>query len=560
MFSIFGKILSFARWFFVLAYVIALFAIGVKLYPLLKDCWTCDVFSTMYDVFGKISMETFSYFQQYVLIIVSVCLALWIVYKTYEALSPTIDSMLYPDAPKFNPDFIKNIYKKIFLTMAVLGLFIFNDPRNIFSNTFEITLDFGSSIGRELVHKKIIKPELIPSECQNQSSELTYKEDSVLSENTKNNMVCLMHEVNILRHDYMDLGITMFEYGLKPMIATAVAYVATRVAFFAGGIFIKKFGTKGWIKKMNKKLDKLTDRLTNSTDDKNKRKIQKSINDLKKKLEQEASSGKTTKKMEKRGEVVGGTVGKVAGIGVVAGIIAMSEDVRIGLSGICLLIGLTIMNMFFGFIIVEYMLFLGITIILFPVLAVCYIFKDVSGLGGFATKGLSDTFSFALRLIFTCLAMVICSEINDWILGGMFANASTGNITTPQTAIALLKAGDIAGFNDAMGSSWYLAYVLLALYFDFVILNHAPKIAGWFGATVSDSSLVGPLKSLGKSSLSTVTSVSREIKHYTKYGNTKDMIKGRRIDNTMTYLSGKVGGGVNWLRGKFSKKTGGGNG
>ena len=541
MFSTLGKIVSIAKWLLLLAYVVALFALGVKLYPILKDCWTCEVFGSMYDVFGRVSMQTFPHFQQYILIIVSFCLALWLVYKTYEALTPTIDSMLYPDAPKFSPDYLKTIYKKIFLTMAVFGLFIFNDPRNIFANTFEITLDFGSGISREFLRKKIVKPEHIPDECKSQPASLVYKDDSALSENTKNNMICLMKEVNVLRHDYMDLGSTMFEYGLKPMIVTAVSYILTRVAFFAGGEIIKKFGGRFFIKKiLNPKANKLLEKIALSDDENVKKKLKKEFDKVMKQAEGEVNAGKITKGAKRIGNKVNSAGKGVAAVETLA-IFALDEDVRIGVAGILLIMGLTIINLYFSFIIVEFMLFLGITIILFPILAACYIFHDVSGLGNFVTVGISSTFSFALRLIFTCLAMVFCAEINDWILGGMFSS-STANITTAQEAIALLKAGDIEAFNEAVGTTWYISYILLALFFNFVLIESSKKFAGWFGGQVKDSSLVQPLVSMGKSSLTTVTSAVRELKNYRKTGTTKASEKGEKIDGFINYFRGKFNG------------------
>lgn len=508
------------------------------MYPLLKDCWTCSVFESMYDAFSIISFQTFEYFQSEIFKVLSVCLALWVVYKTYLAFQPTLDAMLYPDAPKFNADYIKDIYKKIFLTVAVVGLFIVNNPRNIFANTFEITLDFGSGVGREFIRKKIIQKDKIPSSCQNMPTTLVYKEGHVLSENTKNNMVCLMREVNVLRYDYMDLGISMFEYGLKPMIATAVEYIAIRGAFFIGGSFAKNFGSKKWFKKMGKKRDKLNDMLSNSTSKEQEKKIRERLRDVENRMADELSDiksgGKKTRRINKVGEVLQDNNSIPATMAVIANIFA-SEDVRMGLAGVCLVIGLFFINMFFSFIIVEYMLFLGVAIILMPVLAVCYIFETTRR---YATVSISNTFSFALRLIFTCIAMVMCAEVNDWILGGMFSASGT-NITTPQTLIGLLKAGNIEEFNRLVGTTWYFVYVIIAVGLDGAIMMQSGKFAGWFGASVSDSSLVQPLKSMGLSTLSLTKSVIREVKDYRKSGETKLQDRGSKLDYLLKRLSGK---------------------
>ena len=141
--------------------------------------------------------------------------------------------------------------------------------------------------------------------------------------------------------------------------------------------------------------------------------------------------------------------------------------------------------------------------------------------------------------------MVICAELNDWILGGMFISPSS-NITTPETLIELLENENIEEFSNSV-SSWYLAYVLLALYFDFAILTQAGSIAKWFGANVSDSSLVKPLVAVGKSSLKAATSVTREIKHYVKYRNTKEGNFGGKVDG----FFGGIAGGINKGWGKL---------
>ena len=104
-----GVISSVVKWIVSILFIVFIFVLGTNIYPILKDCWTCDVFRDMYNIFGKIGLTTFDFFQNYVLIVVSVCLALWIAYKTFEALSPTLDAMLYPDAPKFDDNFIKTI-------------------------------------------------------------------------------------------------------------------------------------------------------------------------------------------------------------------------------------------------------------------------------------------------------------------------------------------------------------------------------------------------------------------------------------------------------------------
>ena len=58
--------------------------IGSGVYTLLTECWVCEVFTNIYDAFSKVSYNTFTIFQNDALVVLSVCLALWIVYETYK--------------------------------------------------------------------------------------------------------------------------------------------------------------------------------------------------------------------------------------------------------------------------------------------------------------------------------------------------------------------------------------------------------------------------------------------------------------------------------------------
>lgn len=522
-FSIFGSIFTWVKWIVVLLIVILLFILGVKLYPILKDCWTCNILSGIYNTFSILGAKTFEYFQENVMVLISVCLALWIVHQTYIALKPSL-TFLAPSEPKFNADFIKNIYKKIFLTVAVIGLVILNNPRNVFSNTFEITLDFGTNISREFLRKKIIDKSKIPPECVETSKELSYSNGGVLSDNTRDDMVCLLKEVNLLRHDYMDIGIALVEHSKPGLIYLFAKTVFIKAATSLGGRAIaKKFSPKH-LAKQKKKLAKLGKNSENA--EKNKQaieRLEKSIKDI----ENDAKNGG---KKAKSYKFWGKTLSKSSNTIALASAIFdffLFEDVRMGLAGIGLVMGLFIINMFFAFIIIEKILFLGISILLLPLLAACYIFEQTRN---FATTALKDTFSFAIGLIFMSITMVMCAEINDWILGGMFSAPDADNVTQTAKAIALIKAGKIDEFNDLVGSNWYFIYVIFVIGVNALLIKSAGTFASWFNGSISDSDLVKPLWDIGTSTYKTTKSVVREIKLFADKGEMSGKDTGRFID------------------------------
>lgn len=546
-FSILGSIFTWIKWIFSFAVVACVLVFIKEFYPIAKDCWTCSVFESIYDAFSAISMQTFAYFQDKIVVVISVCLALWCVYETYKAFTPTLN-LLYPDAPKINDDFFKKIYKKMFLTIAILGLFIFNDPRNIFANTFEITLDFGSGIGREFIRKKVDQDK-IPAECKNMPTELIYKDGMSFSENTKNNMVCLLKEINLLRQDFSDIGITLVEENKDNLITTVTMAVVTKVGAVviglvgrvAGGKILKNLvNKKGKVKELSKKADdrikELTEKLDNTTDPKDRKKIQdniqkferdkKEFEEMMQKLEKGEAATTTTTKVTK-------TVGEAStflAIGTAIISFFTQEEVRLGIAGLGLIIGFTILNMFFSFIIVEHMLFLGVSIILLPIIAACYIFEQTRN---FATVGIKKTFGFAIGLIFMCIGMVICSEINDFVLGGMFSAPASSNITSTQQAIALLKSGNTEEFSELISSGWFFIYVLLTLGLDYLILKETLNLAGQFKGDISNSKLLQPLLQIGKSSLQVIKSVSREVEGYMLYGTMGMRDKGAYIDDIL---------------------------
>ena len=518
-FSILGSVFTWVRWIFSGIFIVMLFIFGAKLYPILKDCWTCNIFSSMYDAFSIVGAQTVKYFQENLFVLISVCLALWIVYETYKALEPSLTFMA-PDEPKFDDDFFKKIYKKLFLTMAVIGLFIINEPRNIFSNTFELTLDFGSSISRQFIRNKIDESQ-IPSECVKTPKELSYTGDGVLSDNTRDDMVCLLKEVNILRHNYMDIGIALFEYGKKDIEILMAETVLVKTAFFVGGKIIgSKFGKKA-LKRQNKKLEKLKKDVEKNKD--KIEKLEKSIDAITKDLK---SGGKKQKQLKTAGKIVNKSGDFVAAGNAIIQFLK-NKNINMGLAGLGMAIGLFIINMFFAFIIIEKILWLGVSILLLPLLAACYIFEQTRN---FATKSLQDTFSFAIGLIFMSVAMVMCAEINDWILGGMFSAPDASNISRTTEAIALIKAGRIDEFNNLVGTNWYFVYVIFVIGVDALLIKSAGEFASWFNGSLSEANLAKPLWKMGTSAYKTTTSVVREIKNYVKRGETKEKDAGGIID------------------------------
>ena len=519
-FSVLGSIFTWVKWILCALFIVLVISLGVKIYPVLKDCWACNIFSSLYDAFSIMGEKTFAYFQENILVLISVCLALWIVYETYNVLKPSL-TFLAPDAPKIDDGFFSKIYKKMLLTTAVIGLVLFNNPRNVFSNTFELTLDFGTNISREFLRKKIVDKSKIPTECVKTSKELVYSGNGVLSDNTRDDMVCLLKEVNILRHDYMDIGIALIEYAKPKLILISAEALFVKLVLFIGGKTLAKKFSKKWFKTQEKKLDKLG---KNSGKNKAKmEKIQKALDDAQSDL---ASGGKKRNRYKKAGNILANQSSNIALVTIIANFL-LDKDVRMGFAGLGLTIGLFIINMFFAFIIIEKMLFLGVSILLLPLLAACYIFNQTRS---FATKSLKDTFSFAVGLIFMSITMVMCAEINDWILGGMFSAPNEENISRTIMAVELIKNKDVDGFNKLVGTDWYFIYVIFVIGINALLIKSAGTFASWFNGSISDSGLVKPLWKMGTSTYKATTSVVREIKTYVKKGNMSAKEFGGFID------------------------------
>ena len=628
--DIFSFVYPIAKWLIVGIVTLFLIILGTSVYPLFQTCWVCDVFKSIYDAFSIVSFEIYSLFKEPVVIVISVCFALWLVHQVYTLLKPSVSSVLIPDeGAKFSAEFLKTIYKKIFLVVVVLGLVIFNEPKNVFSNSFELILDFGTSIGRTILRNKIDKNKL-PDYCKDDTKKQEYDKKNALSMSTRDNLSCLIEETILMRRQYVDFGLTMVSYGLVPIVLEVVKYVTARLAFYFGGKALVKFGTEKFLKtvlKNNKNLEKklekaiksgdkkreeqikeqikkqqdkvkayikngggdvlldnltkkqeeLTKKLAEAGNDKIKKKLEKQIdegkkyiesitiaggdiwidglNKTKKELEKLLNDTKDTtrkkdiqskldeavKKMETARKYVSEDLFKKGEKGVeevvttadkfmknkslinktgnflidhnklpanavaIAGILT-NKDVQIGIAGLGMVLGFFIINLYFPLIIIEFILFLGIVFILFPVLAACYIFEVTRN---FATVSFNKTMEFSFKLIFMCVAMVVCASLNDFILGG-------GIVQNTQDLTDILNNITSDNFTKEMLADWYFIRVFIALFFNAVVMNQMGSLAGWFGTNTKDSGLVSGIESLKKSFVTTAMGVGRDVKGYVK--------------------------------------------
>ncbi len=490
MFETFRTIFNSVKWIATAIFVVMLFIFGTNLYPIFTECWTCGVFETLYNAYSRVGHYTFYYFQDLIMPVVSVCLALWIVYETFKALDPTIS--MYGEQQTIDSEFFKRIYKKIFLTVAIMGLFIFNTPRNILANTFELSLDFASGVGRQVIRKKVQNLDALPQLCKTYSSEIVYASDEqALSENTRNNMVCLMQEVQLLKQDYMNLGIELFEQTSDSIAFAFASYVGVRVGTFLAGTALKVFAGK-----ISKYFTGVASKLQGK---------------LSKRIVTTVTSKKSIKKI---GDAVQDSSGVLAGIVLLLQFL-FNPDVAMGFAGLGLIIGLFIINMFYAFFIIERMLFLGVTILLLPVFASCYIFEQTRS---FATTSLKNTFRFSIGLIIMSVVLVISAELNDWILGGMFSHSRNDNVSSAATALAMLKSGGVESFNEIVGGPIYFVYVIFIIGINAKLLEEAKQFAGWFGGSIDEyankkrGDMVKHISQLGSTTFQTAKSVVREAR------------------------------------------------
>ena len=119
----------------------------------------------------------------------------------------------------------------------------------------------------------------------------------------------------------------------------------------------------------------------------------------------------------------------------------------------------------------------------------------------------------------------------------MFSAPNDINISRTTQALALIKAGDIEGFNKLVATDWYFIYVIFVIGVDALLIKSAGTFASWFNGSISDSDLVKPLWEMGTSAYKTTTSVVREIKSYAKQGYNSGREKGGMIDELFKKFS-----------------------
>ena len=149
------------------------------------------------------------------------------------------------------------------------------------------------------------------------SKELIYTENGVLSDNTRDDMVCLLKEVNILRHNYMDVGIELAEYSKPYLEGTFTKVIVAKIATFTIGKIIASKFSKKWFKRQEKKLAKLS-----KDPEKNKEALEK----LKKIVEDAQDDIKNGGKKRKVYKTAGNIVSKQSSnIALIAGIVDFIE-------------------------------------------------------------------------------------------------------------------------------------------------------------------------------------------------------------------------------------------
>jgi hypothetical protein len=511
-------------------FVGAVIAGGTLAYDIVTTCWVCDVFGIIYDALSRTAFQVFGYFQGRALLLLSVGLALWMVHETYKIF---ITGMSINPEMKLDAEYFKKIYKKIFLATAIIGLFLTpydGAARNVFANTFEIVLDFGSSVGRQLLRGKMSEMGAeLPAECKRSDADLEYSEGMALSNTTRDNMVCLMREVDLVRRDYIELGHQLFEHGTKPIVMDIAVNIGIRVGMSVGAFLLKRYGTDKWLKGKDKKIGKQQDKVDelkrqisdaasrNENADVLKRQLERSqqvldstkeaVDTVKKDIAENA--GKNVRRTQTIGRTLAKTNGIVANV-VSVGHFILSEDFRMGVAGIIVLGGFFFVNLLFAFILIENLLFFGIAIVIFPFLVACFVFEDTRS---YAVAAIKSQLGFSIGLMFMCLATVMCAEVNDWILGGMITAPAGTALSSPRYAIELLKAGDVDGYNDIVSTGWFFLFAFFAIMINGRLLMEAKTFAGWFDGSIDgglNSGLGGSLFNLGKSAVKTLTSVTHK--------------------------------------------------
>jgi hypothetical protein len=347
----------------------------------------------------------------------------------------------------------------------------------------------------------------------------------------------------------MELGVWLVETYSMPMVAMVATNIFVHGALFFGGVLFKHFGGK-WLGKVFGKLGAFLGKKAGKTDG---AALKKALENLGKGADALAKNSNTIAKS------IGGSISKVSGTFAMASSVIWfmnSKGVRMGISGLIIFGGMLFVNMMFAFILIESMLFFGASLIIFPLLAVCYVYDKTRSHAVSALKGMMD---FAVGLIFISVAVVMGAEANDWILGGIFTNPDASNMSDTRAAIDMLRNGNVDGFTQIIGSGWYFLFALLAVMVNGKLLSESSKFAGWFTGKIGRSKLGDQLYGFGSSTLKYVRSASRSslkmVEHDFSGAGKDDITAVDRIHSLVDDI-GSVPGRIRSVPGRLRSITG----
>ena len=517
---------------------------------ILNTCWTCEVIANVYDVISFNAMRIVPDMQFAALAAMSVGLALWIVHKTYVILVGDKADQL--PSMKVEANYFTEIYKRFVLAFVIAFVFLGGiGTRTILENTFELAVDFGSSVGRHILQRQIINHGFGHNitdgsrhgepDCRRAPRERVWQEGAALSDTTRNSLVCLALEMDLVRREYQKLGWLLIQNG-GPAIMRAIAFnVGTRVMVFFGGRALARGGGRVFLRAQGMWLNNR--RLANEA------RRTRTLERLRGQAEAAGAAGDTAgrarimrrytsvnRSARQAREAYDRSIGEVADAlagGVPTGAAARtirrqrymgrlmydtglpaflgnattffyilaSADLRMALAGIILVGGFIFINLLFAFIIIEQLLFMGVAIILFPFIAACWVFEATRR---YAQGALQSLMKFAIGLIAICFVAAFCIELNLWILGGMFGSYS--GITSVSEALDIIRLGDAYGegygvgdFVDMVDNNWYFLWALLAVALNAKLLGETGKFASWFGGEFSQSKMGSEFFGYGKS-------------------------------------------------------------
>ena len=491
-------------------------------WSLTRGCWTCSVFADIYDTISAASFTAFREFQMSALAILSLGLALWMVYTVYQIFIKSFAA--FPDGSETeitDRKFFASVYKKMLLSGIVIAVFYLPNPRSIFGWSYELVLSFGSSLSRTVMHRRLAADGIdIPRavnigggrtvDCANLGTPenssvdpitgLGYKDEKqALSINTRNGLICMIAEIDVMRRDFHNLGTAMFEYGKVHMIIAATTYGVVRIG--------AKFGGRALVKNGAKRANAARRQSSGGGAGKQPATATEAQQQAGQNARRNAEGNLKRTAWGKRLAASEGFLGAL----VIVGFMLFDENIRIGLAGLVIMGGFFFLNLLFGFILIEQMLLLGTSLILFPFLAAAYCFEQTRE---FAAKALTSLRSFAIGLVFLTLMTVLSVELSTWIMGGML-DGRDGSLATVRQATAIIEscnaggACDIGGFNRLIGTNWLFLYVILAVFISGRLIAEAPKFAGWFDGSLPEAKIGSSLKSFGISYIGYVSSAGR---------------------------------------------------